>query len=674
MSFVYPVFLTALAALAIPVIIHLFNFRRYRTVYFTNVQFLKEVKEETTSRSKLKHLLVLFSRLLALTFLVLAFAQPYIPVMDAETTNTDTQGISIYVDNSFSMSAESDGEPLINQAKRKAREIISAYDATQKFQVLSNDLEARQQLFLSKEEALTLVDELEPSPRYRSLKDIYSVEKKAFTDKGIEKGLAYWISDFQESITDFTPDTSLNVSLVPLKPSNVANLYIDSVWLEKPVVYSNEPNRLMVRITNTGDEAVLNSRVSLKVNGQVKGISDIDVEAGSFGIDTLNFTINEDGWQQAEVSIMDHPIVFDDTWFLTFPATGVVNVLAIDQDQPSPYLQALYGNTERFKFDKQQVNALNYSSLGKYNLIVLNDLTDIPSGLSYELEQYLQAGGTILVFPSANATISSYNKLFNTLSLAQMVGITNEEAEVGLMNREHQIFKDVFETVPRNIDLPQAKVHFTFTKNGLTSEQRLLSFRDGASFLSEYSYRSGKVFISSVPLDKEYTDFPYHAIFVPLLYKMALTGGQLQDLSNTIGQAGTIIVPDTSSNSEMPFKLRSADNEFIPQQKSVAGTRLLTLNEDMMNAGIYSVIDGQGNTVALTALNFDRKESMGKHLTAQQLKDKYPQEQVYVFQGVDEDLSGLVNELDRGVTLWKLCIIFALIFLGAEVLLLRFLK
>ena len=674
MSFVYPVFLTALAALAIPVIIHLFNFRRYRTVYFTNVSFLKEVKEETTSRSKIKHLLVLFSRLLALTFLVLAFAQPYIPVIDAETQPTETQGISIYIDNSFSMSAESDGEPLLNQAKRKAREIISAYDATQKFQVLSNDLEARQQLFLSKEEALTMVDEIEPSPRFRTLKDIYAVEKKAFTDRGVETGLAYWVSDFQENITDFTPDSSLNVSLVPLKPSSVPNLLIDSVWLEKPVVYSNEPNRLMVRITNTGDEAVLNSRVSLKVNGQVKGISDIDVEAGSYGVDTLNFTINSDGWQQAEVSIMDHPIVFDDTWHLAFPATGVVNVLAIDQDQPSQYLQALYGNTDRFKFDKQQVNALNYSSLGKYNLIVLNDLTDIPSGLSFELEQYLQAGGTILVFPSAKANIATYNKLFNTLSLAQMVGISNEEAEVSLMNREHQIFRDVFETVPRNIDLPRSKIHYMFTKNGLTTEQRLLSFRDGASFLSEFSYRSGKVFISAVPLNKEYTDFPYHAIFVPLLYKMALTGGQLQDLSNTIGAAGTIIVPDTSANAEMPFKLRSADNEFIPQQKSVAGTRLLSLDENMLNAGIYSVVDGQGNTVALTALNFDRKESLGANLSAKQLKGKYPQDQVYVFQGLDEDLAGLVNELDRGVTLWKLCIIFALIFLGAEVLLLRFLK
>src|SRR3954469_9249095 len=104
MHFIYPGFLVALAALSIPVIIHLFNFRRFRKIYFTNVRFLKEIKQDTKSRSRLKHLLVLFSRLLALTFLVLAFAQPFLP---AKTNSAIGQSrrISVYIDNSFSMDA-----------------------------------------------------------------------------------------------------------------------------------------------------------------------------------------------------------------------------------------------------------------------------------------------------------------------------------------------------------------------------------------------------------------------------------------------------------------------------------------------------------------------------------------------------------------------------------------
>src|SRR5436190_4688502 len=106
MQFYYPAFLWALTALAIPVVIHLFNFRRYKTVYFSNVKFLREVKEETTSRSRLKHLLVLASRLLAIAFLIMAFAQPYIP-NKSNKFGGGKKYVSVYVDNSFSMNAVS---------------------------------------------------------------------------------------------------------------------------------------------------------------------------------------------------------------------------------------------------------------------------------------------------------------------------------------------------------------------------------------------------------------------------------------------------------------------------------------------------------------------------------------------------------------------------------------
>src|ERR1041385_8054555 len=119
MLFYQPSFLFALAALAIPVIVHLFNFRRYKTVYFSNVRFLREVKEETASRSKLKHLLVLASRILALAFLVFAFAQPYIPNKKMNLSSGRKQ-VGIYIDNSFSMNAISEGRSLFDQAKLTA--------------------------------------------------------------------------------------------------------------------------------------------------------------------------------------------------------------------------------------------------------------------------------------------------------------------------------------------------------------------------------------------------------------------------------------------------------------------------------------------------------------------------------------------------------------------------
>ena len=141
MLFANPVFLTALAALAIPVIIHLYNFRRYKKVYFTNVRFIAEIRQESKKRSQLKHLLILLMRLLAITALVIAFAQPYLPSVLQKKNITDRQAVSIYIDNSFSMEALATNGKLLDIAKTKAIEIASAYKPSDLFQILTADFE-----------------------------------------------------------------------------------------------------------------------------------------------------------------------------------------------------------------------------------------------------------------------------------------------------------------------------------------------------------------------------------------------------------------------------------------------------------------------------------------------------------------------------------------------------
>src|SRR5690554_527207 len=119
MSFLYPTFLFALLTIAIPVIIHLFSFRRYKTIYFSNVNLLKKIKRESRKKSQLKQLLMLLARIFTIVFLVFAFAQPYMPV-ENETQTESEEVIGIYIDNSFSMNALSEKGQLIELARIKA--------------------------------------------------------------------------------------------------------------------------------------------------------------------------------------------------------------------------------------------------------------------------------------------------------------------------------------------------------------------------------------------------------------------------------------------------------------------------------------------------------------------------------------------------------------------------
>jgi len=253
MQFLYPSFLWALAAIAIPIIIHLFYFRRFKKVYFTNVKYLKEIKEETSSRNKIKNLLILLSRILTVAALVLAFAQPFIP--QGDTIKKGNNAVSVFIDNSFSMKATQQDVPLIDIAKEKARQIINAYSEEDKFQILTHAFEGRHQRLVSKEDALALIDEISITPSVRPMSKVVNRQKQAIENQE-QNEILYLISDFQASINDLSTytDTTAELNLLPLQAVQEKNVSLDSVWLESPVPMSNQANKLLVRITNHSDE------------------------------------------------------------------------------------------------------------------------------------------------------------------------------------------------------------------------------------------------------------------------------------------------------------------------------------------------------------------------------------------------------------------------------------
>ncbi|HMS68609.1 MAG TPA: BatA domain-containing protein, partial [Saprospiraceae bacterium] len=288
MSFLYPSFLWAIAGLSIPIIIHLFYFRRFKKVYFSNTKFLQEIKEETSSRSRLKNLLVLLMRCLALAALVFAFAQPFLKKDDK--VRVGEKAISIFVDNSFSMNGERQNIPLIDIAKERARDIVNAYTESDKFQILTQDFDGKYQRTLTKDDALTTIDQITPSPAVHQLTQVINRQKQVL--KG-DNQISYLISDFQKSITNLVglQDTTMEVNLIPIQGINSRNVSIDSVWFVSPVPMINQNNALVVRLHNYGDDDVESVKLSILKDGQERPIGLMDVAAGSSATDTINLSI-----------------------------------------------------------------------------------------------------------------------------------------------------------------------------------------------------------------------------------------------------------------------------------------------------------------------------------------------------------------------------------------------
>lgn len=673
MQFIYPTFLFALAALAIPIIIHLFYFRRFKTVYFTNVRFLREVKEESSSRRKLRNLLVLLARCLALAFLVFAFAQPFIP-RNTEGVKKGEQVASVFIDNSFSMNALSKDVSLLEQAKMKAREIVQAYAPDDKFQILTNDFEGRHQRLVSKEEALNFIDEVKTTPSVQDLSKVLTRQAQVLNSAATTNKTAFILSDFQKNITDLNnfKDTTFEINLLPLIAVQEKNIAIDSAWFEAPVQMMGQTNPLIVRVTNYTDEDVENIKLSVKQDAQDKPVGLLNIKARSSIEDTVNITILKTGWHEAELSITDYPVQFDDHYFFTFNVPANINVLSISDVSDNRFLTSALQSVKNFKVTNQSSGNVQYSQFPTYQLIVLNGLYQLSSGLVAELTQYVNNGGNVLIFPAGAADLASYSLFFNNLQSNNLNAFENSPREVSILNMEEFIFKDVFSNKNANFKLPTSTGNYRLTnRNG----ENIMTYRDGSSFLTKNKIGQGHLYLCAAPLDDKYSTLARSGeVFVPMLYKMAISSAKEWKVGYTIGKDDFIEADSKGIAGEKAYKMKGAKEEFIPEQRIVAAKAILGVKEGIKEAGFYNLFTRPDSVLYKFGFNFDRRESVLSYFDSKALKD-FTNNKISIFDETAEaNFTAVVGEKNQGISLWRWCIILALLFLAAEVLILRFWK
>jgi hypothetical protein len=684
-QFLFPGFLTALAVIAVPIIVHLFYFRRFKRVYFTNVRFLKEVKEETSNRQKLRNLLVLLMRCLAIAAMVLAFAQPFIPLSGG--IKKGSRSVSVYIDNSFSMNALSKDAPLIELAKKRARDIVAAYSVEDRFQILTNDFEGRDQRLVSQEDALARIEEIRISPASRELSKVLLRQQQCLNTGKQENKSAYLVSDFQANIADVAAfrDTLISVNLVPMRAVQEQNVSIDSVWFESPVQILNQSAQMLVKISNRSDEEAADVRLSLLHDGQTKPVGSISIPARGVRTDTVRFTILHPGWHEAKVSLTDYPIQFDDDYFLSFYVAESIQVLAINGQQPNPYLSNAFLGAKYFRLDNAEARSLDYSKFPNYQLIVLNELGAVSSGLANELKTFCQNGGNVVVFPSQNADLASYNGLLQQFEAGELGVFEQQARQASQINTEEFVFRDVFLNKSANLRLPSTQGNF---KIAPSRGEHIISYRDGSAFLAKFPKGEGALYLCAAPLQEPLSDLVRNGeIFVPMLFKMAIAGTKSQQAAYTIGRDEVLEAKhQVSAKGEIIYKLRQTAQgktqvpqsgsmeEFIPEQRIFGSKVLLTPGKQVRSAGWYELSLKADSTLAVFAFNFDRRESDLRFKSDDALSEGLPNNFKVLSANAEANFTQVVGEQERGIVLWRWCVIFALLFLALEGLFLRLWK
>lgn len=682
MSFVFPTFLYALFAILIPVIIHLFNFRKYKKIYFTNVKFLRELKQESQSKSRLKEILILISRVLAISALVFAFAQP---VLVNETTKikTGNKAIGIYIDNSFSMEGVNKNGSLLENAKKRAKEIFGAFGNADKFMLLTNDFEGRHQRFLSKEEMNDAIDEVKISSAVKSLSSVIKRQHDFLKGGKLNDMRLFLVSDFQKPVTDFKNfpnDTLVTTSLIAVNANSSDNVYIDTCWFETPVQQKGVIQKLNIRIFNKSNKAIENGTVRLSINNKQTGIASFNAEAQSKTETQLTFECKEEGFNYCSLKLDDYPITFDDELFFTFNSKLNIQALVINGKScaTGSYFKTLMQTDSLFSFTENNESAIDYGLINKANLVILNEIENYSSGLITEINKYIQAGGHLVLIPSQKADALSYSEFYKTLSLPVLGNTDTTTLKVEKTDFKTGFYEGVFDKIDERIDLPIIKKRYITNLSSRSNLRPILKLMNGEIWLGELNYNGAKIYLFTGPLDVSSSNFCKHALFVPTIYKMAINSLRAVPPYYYTQNNSVLTINVVGNKGDEPFHLKSQNNksDIIPEVR-VSNNRLnLFTQGQITEPGFYNLSLQNQNLQAL-AFNYNRLESSLEFFTNDDLEKNLGDNHLVSYKTIiagEKTLTSSIAEISGNTKLWKLFIILTLIFVAIEIALIRFLK
>jgi hypothetical protein len=640
MQFKHPEILWALLLLLIPIIIHLFQLRRFQKVAFTNVKFLKNVKLQTRKSSQLKKWLTLLTRLLLITCLVFAFAQPFTSKSDSFNTKNETV---IYLDNSFSMQANGSNGSLLNQAIQDA---IKGLAEDEEVTIFTNDkfykntsIKAISNDFIA----------LQHSPNQLSYQSAYLKGKSYFSkDKSATKNLIL-LSDFQqkETILSFETDSTVILKLVQPRAQLTNNISIDSVFIS-----NNTPENLELTV-NLSQQAKTADNISVSLFNSDELVAKTAVAISKEASTT--FTIPNNTAFDGTISIDDTSLKYDNTLFFNMNTAEKIKVLSINETS-DVFLKKLYTNDE-FDYSSYDTKDLNYSEIEAQNLIILNELQTIPNALINTLKIFKNDGGSVLIITSNDSDLESYNQLLSQIDLPKLNTLNKTEKRVTSINYDHPIIADAFYNRVSNFQYPKVNSYYSLN----SKRSSIFSYEDNTPFL----VAAGKSYLFTSALNETNGNFKKSPLIVPVLYNIGKQSNALPKLYYTVGRTNTIDI-NTQLGQDAILSLVQGQSSVIPLQQAFSKKVTITADNYPSIAGILEV-KNDTKTLKKLSFNYSRDES---NLTYYKLD-------INANYTINTSLLLAIDDIKSNASinaLWKWFVIFALGFLLIEMLLLKYFK
>lgn len=687
MSFLNPAFLWFALGVIVPILVHLFNFRKPKKILFSNIAFVKQVHKEVVRRVKLKQWLLLFARMLAIIALAVAFANPIITDEKAAAVSAESQSAVIVIDNSYSMTA-SDGEGVyLQQALDYAHAIVNSFSATDEFQIQPTSSLRLNSGFLSKQQAGPVIDKIKYQDKVVGYGEIINNLEYYFTEAQNASKRLYFISDFQKSTT--LSDTLKNlripddvqVQFIPVGEQEQNNVFVSNVNMEQAILEIGKPVALNLTLNNDSDKEIEELSINVEAEDKAVAISSANLKANESAVKQVTFTPNQGGWQKGKISIDDAPIDFDNTRYFSYYIPDNSKLLIITGDETSAYLNLLYKNlVSQYDVNFVEQRAMASVDLTEYAVVIMAGVNETSSGVVEQLNKWVRNGGGLMFFPSENMNTASVNQLYAQLGLGAFGKLTTYEKpmEVRQPDLSHVLFETVFQKTKKGaqFDGPAINRIFEFLPNEQAVQTTIIQDKNGKPFLHEGQVDGGRVYTFGVFPSLKWSDFPIKGAFVPVLVRATLI------LNNTARaefsqEIGDFRLRTIQTSSKELVKLRREDGyEVIPEQYPQAGVVALKFDRADIKAGNYGVYQND-SLLERISFNYPDDESAMQCADAEELADFLQEKNLDNIEINDRTIAQYQNDVAttrQGVPLWKYFLMFACLMLVGEILILKFLK
>ncbi len=601
MNFLNPFFLVGLAAVGIPLVIHLINLRKPERIAFSTTAFLEELRKSTIRRLRIRDYLLLALRILAIIFFVLALAGPFLPGQWAGSASSDEPVVyAVMLDNSPSMGQIDKNGPYEVQAKNLLRQFIQHARKQDRFLMVNTNGELSNSNILDRDAALQWLDQVKIENSGDFIKERLDRIYRDLKGRPDVRQMGIWVTDAQQTVMhEAIPEWRKQNARYDLKwrffkigEKAQDNMAISNISLKSSIISRNHPFTLQVSVRNFGEHPVENAFLSLQIGKKILGQYQVKLNAEGSGQYLFEVSPGDGDYTRGVCILEGDPFGFDNKRYFSVHLPAHKRILLV-QPSPGPDKEHAEYLANALNAARETGSAVTIKTVlpgqltdqdwNNADAIILNGLRTIPAYLSDPLKNYVQYGHGLVIYPSPRADIASYNKFLSSLGIGQVSGIRGvwgafkQVGRFQAVHGGHPVLNEIFDLKKNeriHIREPRLFCYWVFSPAENGNTHTIISSDLREPLLLEGQYGKGKILLSLIGNDPGWSDYVSNPLYAPVQYRTALYAASLHEgglRTYTMGRPFVSLLNARVNDVAIEMNGRTIHPEVIPVRQ---GTRI----------------------------------------------------------------------------------------------------